>query len=365
MAVAPFVLLVQLANFEASSPPAGLVVQYELVEGHHASSGDRSTVYRSGSLTHIDSTLYRNSMESSYLDSARGLAVSASRAHDGTLLSVSVRLNQSPGQPRRIPTGRHDRALGEDCTIWRLLDEQRGISTEICETADGIPLWEAFWYPHSDNRTVMYKRATAIERRSVGPGELLPPGDLLALAFAPVARVQPGAADPDFEVEMAGDDPVDGNYVTRRHGRFSSETRYTPAGRSLRVSNGTILVAYEANESGEPRSLEIHRTGEHPFVELVQRWVRVPGRPPVRLLGETCTWQEDAAYRSTDQAYYCRTADGIVLKTETSYEWTGRTARFTARRVSRRPLNDADFAPPARIFDWAFWGISSRPARRW
>src|SRR5688572_24959173 len=122
MSVAPLVLLVQLANFAPSPPAVDLVVHYEIVAGHGASSGDRSTVYRSGSLSRTDGTLYRNSTWSSYFDRARGLVVSASRSPDGTLLGMSVRIDQSVRQPqRRLPTGRHDRALGEDCTIWRLI----------------------------------------------------------------------------------------------------------------------------------------------------------------------------------------------------------------------------------------------------
>lgn len=360
MSVAPLALLVQLASF-APSQAADLVVHFEIVEGHGASSGDRSTIYRSGSLIHTDWTLYGNTTGSSYFDRALGLAVYASRNRDGALVGVSVRIGQSVSQPRRLATGRHDRTLGEDCTILRLIEENRMSGTEICETADGIPLWEAFWYPHSNDRTVMYKRATTIERRPVRPEEVLPPRDLLALAFATVTPVRAGTAGADYEVEMVGDDPADDSYVIRRHGQFFSEARRTPRERSLRVSNGTILVNYEENETGQPRSLEISRTGEHPFAESVPRWDRLPGRPRAQLLGETCTWQEDAAMQSTDQNYYCRTADNIVLKTETLFHWTGRTQRFTARRVSRRPLQDADFAPPARILDWAYWGITPAP----
>lgn len=361
MSVAPLVLMLQLANAAPSPPAADLVVHFEIVAGHDASSGDRSTFYRSGSLGHTDATLYGNNTESRYVDRARGLAVSAWRNRDGTLLGVNVRIDPSVSQTRRLPTGRHDRALGEDCTIWRLIDENRDTGTEICETADGIPLWEAFWYPRPNDRTVLYQRATAIERRPVRPAEVLPPRDLLALAFATDTPVREGAAEPDHEVEMVGDDPADGSYVTRRHGLYSSVDRHTPGQRSLRVNNSMISVTYDENETGRPRSVEIRRTSEHPFAGIVPRWDRVPGRPRAQLLGETCTWQEFASIRSTDQHYYCRTADGIVLKTETWFHWTGRTQRFTARRVSRRPLNDADFAPPARILDWAFWGITPAP----
>jgi hypothetical protein len=357
MTVAAFVLLVQLANVTPSPPPEGLVVHFEIVEGLDASSGDRSIVYRSGNLIHTDSTIYGESTASEYVDRARGRVVTASRDRNGALLGVSVRIDQFASQARRIPTGRHDRALGEDCTIWRLMEEPTGLDTEICETADGIPLWEAFWYPHPDDRTVMYKRATAIERRSVSPAELLPPRDLLALALAPVSPAQTGTGEPDYEVEMVADDPADGTYVTRRHGRFSSVARHVPGERSLQVSNGAISVFYEESEAGQPRSLEIRRRGER----RASRWVRATGRPAAHLLGETCTWQEDAAFASTDQTYYCRTADGIPLKRETSHEWTGHTERFTARRLSRGSLNDADFAPPTRIFDWAFWGVSAAP----
>jgi hypothetical protein len=355
MTLVPIVLLVQLANFAPSPAPEGLVVHFEFAEGLDAASSGRSIVYRSGSLIHTDSTIYGDRTASEYVDRARGRFVTASRDRNGALLRVSVWIDQSASQARRIPTGRHDRALGEDCTIWRLMDPA-GLDTEICETADGIPLWEAFWYPRPDDRTVMYQRAIAIERRSVGPAELLPPRNLLALALAlaPLSPVQTVAAEPDYEVEMVADDPADGTYVTRRHGRFSSIARHMPGQRSLQVSNGTISVFYEENETGQPRSLEIRRRGER----RPSRWVPVAGRPVAYVLGETCTWQEDAAFGSTDPTQYCRTADGIPLKRETYHEWTGHTERFTAHHVSRGLLNDADFAPPARILDWAFWGIS-------
>jgi hypothetical protein len=359
MAVAALVMLFQLAGF---APPqaADHVVRHEIVAGHGASSGDRSIVYRSGSLIRIDSTMYGGPMGTSYTDLARGLVVSSQRDRAGVVQAVAI--GRSFERPRRLPpTGRQDRALGESCAIRRLTDERMGSNSEICETSDGILLWYAFWYPHSADRIVMYMRATAVERRPVHPEEVLPPRDLLALGLTPPPATAAAPSEPDHEVEMVGDEPADGSYVQRRHGRFFSNARQTPGERTLYIGNGAITVDFKEDEAGRPLSLTIARVESGAFDRRAARWERVSRRRPERLLGETCTWQEDAAVRSTDRHYYCRTGDGIVLKTEAWYHWTGRTQRFTARRLSRQPLRDADFAVPPRALDWANWGITPVP----
>ena len=232
MSAAALVLLLQLASY-ASPQAVDHVVHLEIVGRHGASSGDRSIFYRSGSLIRIDSSSYGRTTESNYIDLARGLTVSALRDRDGGLQRVTIR--RPFDRPRRLPpTGRQDRALGEGCTIWRLTDERMGGNTEICETADGILLWQAFWYPHSADRTVMYRRATAVERRPVRPEEILPPRNLLARVLAePSSGTPVTEPKPDHEVEMVGDDPQDGSYVLRHHGRFFSNARRTPDERSL------------------------------------------------------------------------------------------------------------------------------------
>lgn len=361
MSAAVLALLFQLASF---APPQATdyVVHLEIVPGHDASSGDRRIVYRAGSLIRTDWTLYQDSTGSTYVDLARGLSVSASRNREGVLTGVTIHPSadlSSGRRQRRLPTGRHDRVLGESCTIWRILEENAGSGSEICETADGILLWRAFWYPPG-NRTVMYERATAVERRSVRREELLPPRTLLALAAEPPATGAAGMAGPDYEVEMAGEDRADGSYVLRSHGSFFSQERRERGEHSFYVSNRAVRVSYSETDAGRPLSLEINRVGTRPFDALVARWERVPGRAPERVLGETCTWQDNMAIRSDEQNYECRTADGIALKTETGGHW-GPVRHFTARRLSRRPLADADFAPPARALDWAAWGITPAP----
>ena len=363
MAVAALVMLFQIAGF---APPlaADHVARFEIVEGHGASSGDSSIVYRSGSLIRTDSTMYRDSTGSSYVDLARGLVVSVSRDAGGSIQGVGIRRAAygSFGRPRRLPpTGRQDSALGESCTIWRFMEENRDTGTEICETADGIPLWEAFWYPRPSNRTVMYRRAIRVERRPVRAEEVLPPRDLLALGLAPPPAAPATVSEPDHEVEMVGDEPADGSYVLRRHGRFFSEARRRSGERTLYLGNGAVTVDFREDAVGRPLSLTIAHVESGPFDRHAARWETVPRRRPERLLGETCTWQEDAAVRSTDRHYYCRTGDGIVLKTEAWYHWTGERQRFTARRLSRQPLRDADFAVPPRALDWANWGITPAP----
>jgi hypothetical protein len=355
---ASLVLLFQLDSL-APSRAADHVVQLEVVEGR-GSAGDRSIVYRSGNLIRSDSTQYGRSTWNTYTDLARGLVVSSARDSNGDLERVGI--DRALALPRRLPpTGRRDRALGESCTVWRLTQENRDTGTEICETDDGILLWEAFWYPRPTDRTVMYRRATAVERRAVRPAELLPPRDLLALALTPPPATPAAATEPDYEVEMAGEDPAEGHYVLRRHGRFFSNVRQASGERVQYVGNGAVTVEFREDEAARPLSLSIQRAGSGPFDRIIARWERVPGRRPERLLGETCTWQENVAIQSMDWDHECRTADGITLKTESWSHWTQRTRRFTARRVSRRPLSETDFAPPARALDWAHWGLTPVP----
>lgn len=360
-------LLLVLAQVASAAPQAAdHVVRLEIVEGHGASSGDTTVTYRSGSLMRTDSTLYGSAGETTYADLASGLRVSVSRDEAGIVQSVGIG-RFSPGsfdQPRRIPTGRRDRALGENCAIWRLMADNQDSGTEICETADGVLLWEDFWYPHG-NRTVRYRRATSVERRPVRREELLPPRNLLSLAMAaPAPAAAPAETDsPDYEEEMVGSDPADGSYVRRRHGRFFSDEWRVRGEHSWLVSNGAISVNYGEDETGRPLYLQIDRPGRWPWIRrmtIPPRWEPVAGRVPEEVLGETCVWQDNLAFRSTQQDYECRIADGIALKTEVGGHW-GPLQHFTARRLSRHPLRDEDFAPPARALDWATWGITPAP----
>ncbi|HTU13175.1 MAG TPA: hypothetical protein VMG08_19965 [Allosphingosinicella sp.] len=364
MSATAVVLLLQLASHV---PPRAVdhVSRIEVVTDYGASSGDRSIVYRSGQHVRVDGMQYGRIRGSSYRDLARGLVVSTAVDADGALLTVTIAppYNQSRRLP---PTGRRDRVIGEECAIRRVADERMGSNYELCETEDGIPLSYAFWYPRDGDRIVMYERATAVERRPVRPEEVLPPRDLLArVSAAPASAAAPAAqAVPDHEVEMVADDPADGSYVQRHHGRHFSERRSSPEGRSLRTGNGALSFSYREDPAGRPLSLEITRGGATRLdrrIRLELRWEPVLGRPPEHVLGETCTWQDNAAVRSTDRHHYCRTADGITLKTEAWFHWTGHTQRFTARRLSRAPLRDEDFALPGHVLQWGHWGITPAP----
>lgn len=338
------------------------VVHLEVVQRHGSSSGDRSIVHRSGSLIRTDRGISRDLAENSFVDLARGTVVSAGYNREGALQGVRIDRFQPSDLPRRLPaTGREDRLLGEDCAIWRLTETNRTNGTEICETDDGIILWEAFWYPRPSDRVVMYRRAVSVERRPVGHEELLPPRDLLELALTSSPAAPVPNAEPDHEVEMVGDDPADGSYVVRRHGPLRSNARQAHGERSLYIDNGAVTIDYREDESGRPLSISIMRVELDRLRRRVERWELVPGRAPEQLLGETCSWQEDAAVQSTDQRYYCRTADGIVLKAEHHPHWVSRVRRFTARRLSRRPLVESDFAVPARALEWANWEVTPRP----
>lgn len=353
-----FLMLLQVA---AQTPPAtDYVVHGEIVPDHGASSGDRRIVYRSGNLMRTEWTLYRDRSGTTYVDFARRLSLEVLRDREGTPTRVTIQSSaRLSADARRRATGRRDRALGEDCAVWRVFEENSASGREICETVDGIMLWNAFWYPPG-NRTVFYERATAIERRAVRPEEVLPSATLFALALEPPPPRGTDGASSDFEVEMVGARRTDGSYVQRRHAGFSSRESRELGLHSIETDNGAIRVSYSETEAGLPVSMQIIRSASGPRRGRVFQWENVPGRAPERLLGETCIWQENVAIRGTDQFYECRTADGIPLKTEANFEWTG-LRRFTARRLSRRPLADADFAPPARALDWATWGITPAP----
>jgi len=336
MSTALLALLLQMSIF---APPSAVdhVVHLEKLDQNGVPDG-RTVLYRSG--PHIRTEWIASLRgEINYTDLASGLVVSALRNGEGVVQRVTI--GRSFDRPRRLPpTGRQGGALGESCTIFRLLQERRGTGSEICETADGILLWQTFWYPRSNDRTHMYMRATALE---------------------PAAAPAADAAQADYEVELVAADPADGSYVLRRHGRFSSNARRNGGERSLRVSNGTVSVSYSEDEAGRPLSLEIVRAGYDRLERRGARWERVPERATEQLLGETCTWQENVAIQSNDRHYECRIADGISLKTESWFHWTGGPWRFTARSLSRRPLSDEDFALPVRALDWAHWGITPAP----
>lgn len=359
MKMVSLALLLQLSTFQAPSA-VDHVVHLEKLDQNGETNNERSILYRSGSSVRVESTSPLSGWNT-YADLTRGLEVSVQRGPDNSVQRVTIGTPHL--QSRRLPaTGRRDQGLGENCLIWRLVRERSDTGNEICETADGILLWQAFWYPRPTDRTHLYMRATALERRPVRPEEVRPPRGLLALASeASPPTVSTGTEPPDHEVEMVGDEPEDGSYVFRIHGAHFSEERRTPDEYSIRVGNGAVSSSYTHDEEGRPLSLEISRVGYYPLRQVVPRWVPVAGRAPEQLLGESCTWQDNAAIMSNDLHYLCRTADGITLKTESWFHWTNRTQRFTARRLSRAPLSNADFNLPPRALDWTHWGITPAP----
>lgn len=120
--------------------------------------------------------------------------------------------------------------------------------------------------------------------------------------------------------------------------------------------------SYSEEADGRPLTFDVTRIPNTLTTLLADNWAPVRGRRPERILGERCTWQVYTSVLQSDPDQSCRTADGIPLKTEQHREEDrSRVDVHVARSLSRRPLADADFALPARLFGWAAWGTAPAP----
>ena len=152
---------------------------------------------------------------------------------------------------------------------------------------------------------------------------------------------------------------VERTTVLRRQGnlRFNRQEGRDDGTLYFSGGDGTASYVYQVDPQGRATRLEaglprLRGWGGDP------RWEVVPGRRPRRVLGETCTWQDETSIRSSDIHYDCRTADGIPLMTETRWHWTGEVEIERARRLVRRPLTEADLTLPPEARDWANWGVA-------
>jgi len=315
----------------------------------------RTTIRRSGSRLREDDPGDPN--QTTYTDLHSGLTVIVTVERDGSARELSVEPGGLRSERRLPPTGRRDRALGESCTVSRLVNQAPTgdpSGTEVCETADGIPLWMARWSA-APPETHIWGRAVSLERRPIRAAELRLP-DLAAEAarFLRTARNTPRAVD--YEVRFAAYSPNAGEEVTRRHGGLLSWEGSEGGVRDVTLTGDEGEIAYSEDAAGRPLSLRINATSRRP-----QSWRLWPNRPAEQVLGETCLWYSVTTNGGLDGSGECRTADGIPLRTESYYHLSSEPLRRTATSVSRRPLTDADVALPPRAFDWASWGVTSAP----
>jgi hypothetical protein len=267
----------------------------------------------------------------------------------------------------RVNTGDRQTYLGESCTVWAK-NEDPGPSDNSnlsCVTDDGIELWQRSIVA---NDVISSVEATRIERRPVNPDEVHPPRGLLSLDWWD--QHEPAAATskvPDHETVMkrAGNSIDAGKPIrtTRRHGPWGfQEEMANGLLRSLLIvhDSGRISLGYAADKSGAPESLTIQR----PESRAASQEPSAPSSPSQRvdlkrsetLLGETCHWFNMTPIATDTGLFECLTNDGIVLKIDSSDSLNG-TQRWTAVKLTRRPISLEEIKPPARLLDPQLWGI--------
>lgn len=318
----------------------------------------RTVVHRSGTLLREDVT-YRSGVTRAYVNLARNTSVVLGLDDEGRTVGFAISANglsPIPGYRRLAPTGRRDREGGKDCGISRMVMNIMPSGYEVCETADGIQLWRATWYP-AGGSTRMESRATTIERRPVLPAEVLPPRDLLALTGRVASRGATGEAD--YEVHLTAQSDESYRLVLRRRGGLRAREWWSPnESRWLDVTGDAAALRFAETKRGQPLMLSLNLQ-ERP--QSTDRWEVAGNRQPEQLLGETCIWLRDRMPPNEDGQSECRTRDGIPLMTETRSHNGGMVTRSVARSFSRRTPDLAHFTPPARALDWGTWGITPAP----
>jgi hypothetical protein len=344
-------------QFEAANVAPPTAVDHRVVMAYERGGG-RITIRRSGDrLREDDEDRESNYAVTTYTDLGTGLTVSLERGNSGQTLSVLYRGDPRGFTPERRlpPTARRDSALGESCVVSRLVDDAHDgrYGTELCETADGIPLWTARWYAGRPEAS-MEARTRSLQRRPIRPEELRLPD--LAAAAAPIlraARNAPRAAD--YEVRFMPDSPYGRATFVRRHGGlFLSESDEGQGVRQVVLSNDAGAISYYVDAEGRPYSLTIRTTPSEP-----ERWRPWPQYPAEQVLGEHCNWYV-AETTGLDGYLECHTTDGVPLRTKILAHY-GESLTTTATSVSRRPLTDAEVATLPGLFDWATWGVTPAP----
>lgn len=369
MGVAAFLsaLAVQAATAAAPPPPGAEYLPAQSVDHvvvMDERRGDcsncplhRRTITRSGSWVK-DERIESDGVSTIYSDFASGTSFTLYRSRAGVPETLMVERNFDPGGSygvRRHATGRRESALGEPCEIWTLTTTLLQMEQESCETADGILLWGR----HIGRVSPV---AVSVERRPVRPEEVRPPADLFALVQWPRLEPAPAAAPRGYEVVLTsrsrGDERTT---ILRNQGNFSSTRQEGRRGEGVHywAGGGAASYSYQVDSRGRAKRLEVGLPRLRGWGGGAARREAVPGRAPVRLLGERCTWQDETSISSTDTSYECRTADGVPLMLEYRWHWDTATIDiYRARSLVRRPLTEADLAPPPEARDWATWGVT-------
>jgi hypothetical protein len=327
----------------------------------------RRTIFRSGPWVRED-RVYADRSQSAYSDFASGTTFMVERDAAGVARSLSVERLRAASESRmlrRERTGARGDALGEVCEVWTIGGFYH--RQESCETSDGVQLWSRDLY--SNGTVYRSTRIVSLERRPVAAQEVRPPAQFFRLVSHP-AVAAPAPNSPSFEVRLAatGSDEVR-EEVLRARGNLGGGYRiYDDGARFGWGHDGALEFSYRI-EAERPVRLLIQpvewglaRVGLARAQVLRDRWKPVPGRRPRRVLGETCTWQQDSAIRSTDVRHQCRTTDGIPLMIHIDWHSDSRDSLYRARSFSRRPPDLSAFQVPAEAMDWATWGVEPPPA---
>jgi hypothetical protein len=364
-----------LAAQVAADPAAVHVADHEAVvisyRNNHQERDVTRTLVRSG-------RWLREGIASggTHSDFESGTSVTYDRDEAGRYRYIAIgrtATNDSYSRYRRERTGGRDRALGEDCEIWRQVrvnSEPYGPEVLSCETHDGIRLWTRTQGMDIRHTIVAETRTLSFRRRPVAPSEVLPPADLLRWAYwfnlPPLSGTPPPPRAPlDYELRLgAGDDyGSERSRIMRRRGPWTYLEQVRGDGnRAVTIDNRIVALTYEAEADGRPIRLTLQRM---PAIQLRNNesasYVRVDPPASERVLGETCFWSErdlGAGTFTSGSHRLCLTADGLPLRIFERHRVL--MANLTATALTRERPPFAAMMPPREAFDWSRWGI--RPA---
>lgn len=340
-----------LASAQAAHPPSVTDLPTEAAD--HVvvmeSRTARRTITRSGAWVR-DETVSSGGTYVQWSDFSSGTSYEDGQSADFQMLRIR-RNSEGTDERTHVPTGRRHTIAGERCEIWRV--SRSFPIQETCLTADGVMLASHY----SNDRADGY-RAVSVDRRPVPAEAARPPAALLDL---PLWREglpsRPGG--PDYEVRLRSETEPNGSnhdIVVRQHGSLIS-VHHPTMGRleSLQMANDVASFSYWVVDGGRVRDLTIMRlrAAEPEGPE----YRPAADRPPGSALGRSCRWHEPFR-RGLPEAYsFCLADDGVPLMMVRFAHWVP-SVTYRAVSVSRRPLTDADFAPPPELRDWATWGAT-------
>jgi hypothetical protein len=273
-------------------------------------------------------------------------------------------------EPRN--TGERQTHLDESCTVWdvwrsKLERPGQELSHLSCITDDGIEVWQKTVSSKDDvNASAVTEH---VERRPVAPDEVRPARTLLVLDWwnqNPPALGAQTIPDNETVMELSEDSAKGGKSIrtTRRLGpwQFLEETA-DGTRRSLRITHDSQrmwLMNHASGKPGVPESLTIVRAvpapAESPTPTVQAISIQKDLDRAETVLGETCRWFDMMPSMTDGGRRTCLTKDGIVLKDEISGRVMG-LRRWTAIRVTRRPITIDEIKPPAELLMPQTWGI--------